>query len=123
MKYVLTSFLKRSFSLTHYSLFSKIVPEAVIMGDEAGVPLKTVVKKMDDFAPRSLAESWDNVGLLVEPTSPIHVKNILLTNDLTEDVMEEALNVKANLIVAYHPPIFSAIKSINNRYVYRLHLQ
>lgn len=122
MKYVLTSILKRSFSLTNYSLFSKIVPEAVIMGDEAGVPLKTVVKKMDDFAPRSLAESWDNVGLLVEPTSPIHVKNILLTNDLTEDVMEEALNVKANLIVAYHPPIFSAIKLINNRYVYRLHL-
>ncbi|XP_044732843.1 NIF3-like protein 1 isoform X2 [Chrysoperla carnea] len=83
------------------------------MGDRKGLPLEMVLKKLDDFAPQTLAESWDNVGLLIEPSS-VQISTILLTNDLTENVMEEALEVKANLIISYHPPIFRALKSITN---------
>ena len=46
------------------------------------------------FAPPSLAGSWDNVGLLVEPSPPHRVNSLLLTNDLTAPVMEEALQIK-----------------------------
>ncbi len=48
------------------------------------------------FAPTSLAQDWDNVGLLVEPTPPHRVNKLLLTNDLTEAVLEEALSQQVN---------------------------
>ncbi len=48
--------------------------------------LKTVVSRLQKFAPTSTAGSWDNVGLLVEPSPPHTVQKMLLTNDLTQDV-------------------------------------
>nr|XP_057917724.1 NIF3-like protein 1 isoform X1 [Doryrhamphus excisus] len=74
--------------------------------------LNEVVQVLEDLAPLSLAESWDNVGLLVEPSKPRPVKTILLTNDLTDNVMEEAEAVRCDLIVSYHPPIFQPIKRL-----------
>ncbi|XP_074047770.1 NIF3-like protein 1 [Macrotis lagotis] len=74
--------------------------------------LKTLVSSLNNFASLSLAENWDNVGLLVEPSPPHTVKTLLLTNDLTEEVMEEALQRKADLILSYHPPIFLPLKHI-----------
>ncbi|KAH3684411.1 hypothetical protein WICPIJ_004597 [Wickerhamomyces pijperi] len=66
--------------------------------------------------PVSLAESWDNVGLLVDTpipdTTPL---KILLTIDLTSSVANEALTGGFNFIVAYHPFIFSGIKKISPR--------
>ena len=44
--------------------------------------LKEVVKVFENFAPKKLAESWDNIGLLIEP-SDLYVSKIMLTNDLT----------------------------------------
>lgn len=83
-------------------------------GEESciGIPLKTITKKLHEFAPTNLAESWDNVGLLVEPAHDRLITRILLTNDLTEDVMEEALMISANLIISYHPPLFAPLKKI-----------
>ena len=60
-------------------------------------------------------DSWDNVGLLVEPSPPLTISTMFLTNDLTEPVMEEAIEKKANLILSYHPPIFSALKCLTQR--------
>jgi hypothetical protein len=80
-----------------------------------GLLLNDVIAKLDNFAPKSLAESWDNVGLLVQPISEKIVKRILLTNDLTEDVLEEAVNLPADLIISYHPPIFAPLKSVTRR--------
>ena len=74
--------------------------------------LKEVVKKLNDLAPVNLAESWDNVGLLVQPSTPKLINTILLTNDLTEVVMEEAETCQANLILSYHPPLFRPIKTV-----------
>lgn len=67
---------------------------------------------MELFAPTKFAEKWDNVGVLVEPSSEQDIKKILLTNDLTENVMEEALKHEVNMIVSYHPPIFSGLKRL-----------
>jgi hypothetical protein len=80
-----------------------------------GLSLNNVITKLNNFAPKSLAESWDNVGLLIEPVTKKNIKRILLTNDLTEDVMEEAVKVYADLIISYHPPIFVPLKSVTGR--------
>jgi len=80
-----------------------------------GIALKEIVNVMLKFADTSLAASWDNVGLLIEPTQLKIVSRILLTNDLTEDVMDEAVESKTDLIITYHPLIFAPLKSITNQ--------
>ncbi|KAM7381663.1 hypothetical protein PAMA_012487 [Pampus argenteus] len=74
--------------------------------------LKEVLQVLEQLAPLSQAESWDNVGLLVEPSKSRPVKTILLTNDLTDAVMEEAENMSCDLIISYHPPLFRPIKRL-----------
>ncbi|XP_028287699.1 NIF3-like protein 1 isoform X2 [Parambassis ranga] len=74
--------------------------------------LHEVLQVLEQLAPLSLAESWDNVGLLVEPSKPRPVKTILLTNDLTAAVMEEAEAMSCDLIISYHPPLFRPIKRL-----------
>ncbi|KAH6847339.1 GTP cyclohydrolase 1 type 2/Nif3 [Chaetomium sp. MPI-CAGE-AT-0009] len=75
-----------------------------------------VVKAMRSFYPEELADrAWDNVGLLQEnmqPTSGTVPSRVLLTNDLTLSVAEEAIEKGASVIVSYHPFIFRGLKSI-----------
>ncbi|KAH8351445.1 hypothetical protein KR059_002622 [Drosophila kikkawai] len=78
----------------------------------SGQKLATVVKELENFAPVKLAEAWDNVGLLIEPYREKLITKILLTNDLTEPVMSEAIQKDVGLIISYHPPIFQALKRI-----------
>ncbi|MCL4130793.1 UNVERIFIED_CONTAM: hypothetical protein GTU68_009466 [Idotea baltica] len=73
---------------------------------------KKVVKKLNEFAPLSLAESWDNVGVLIEPPNMRPVSKLLLTNDLTLAVMDEAEEKGVDMILSYHPPIFKPLKTI-----------
>eukprot|EP01112_Ceratiomyxa_fruticulosa_P007223 TRINITY_DN1863_c0_g2_i1.p1 TRINITY_DN1863_c0_g2~~TRINITY_DN1863_c0_g2_i1.p1 ORF type:complete len:421 (+),score=70.46 TRINITY_DN1863_c0_g2_i1:914-2176(+) len=77
--------------------------------------LKELTAVLKSLAPLHLAESWDNVGLLVEPTDSAtrEVERVFLTNDLTEPVLQESIEKGAQYIVAYHPPIFSPFKSLN----------
>ncbi|XP_029954617.1 NIF3-like protein 1 [Salarias fasciatus] len=83
------------------------------LSDSAGrMDLKDVLQVLEQLAPLSLAESWDNVGLLVEPSKPRPVKTVLLTNDLTDAVMEEAEAMSCDLIISYHPPLFRPIKRL-----------
>ncbi len=76
--------------------------------------LQDIIAALDDIAPLRLAESWDKVGLHVGDPSQ-RIKRILLCIDLTEAVVEEALDVGANLIVAYHPPIFRPLDRLVGR--------
>ncbi|SPP82311.1 NIF3-like protein 1 [Drosophila guanche] len=82
------------------------------MSSCSGRKLAAVVKELEAFAPISLAEKWDNVGLLIEPHKERDVKRILLTNDLTEPVMKEALQKQVEMIISYHPPIFKPLTRI-----------
>lgn len=64
--------------------------------------VKDVEQMLFDWAPKDLAESWDNVGLLVgDPDAP--VQRILVSLDITEAVVAEAVDLGADLIVAHHP--------------------
>ncbi len=73
--------------------------------------LSQIQSLLEEIAPTQYAEPWDNVGLLVgDPTQSVH--KILLTIDYTPAVAEEGRQQGCDLIVAYHPPIFHAIKSV-----------
>lgn len=78
-------------------------------------PLSEVLALLQRLAPLELAESWDNVGLLLEPirlTEAAPLSAALLTIELTPEVLSEALALGARLIVAYHPPIFQGLKRL-----------
>jgi dinuclear metal center YbgI/SA1388 family protein len=74
--------------------------------------LQKVVKCLNEYAPKELAADWDNVGLLVEPSKPSLITKIMVTNDLTEAVLEEAIGLGINLIISYHPAIFNPLKKM-----------
>lgn len=68
------------------------------------------IAALDALAPLRLAAPWDNVGLLVAGDRP--VRRIGLCVDLRPAVLDAFIDSKADLIVAYHPPIFAAIKRV-----------
>ena len=73
--------------------------------------LADVLTVLDDLAPLRYAESWDNVGLLVgNPAAD--VAKVLVTVDYTADVAAEAVAGGVDLVVAYHPPLFAAVKRV-----------
>lgn len=74
--------------------------------------LKKIVKRLEEYASLDTAVDWDNVGLLIEPTDARQVKKVLVTNDLTEPVMNEAIAKGVELIVSYHPAIFKPLKRL-----------
>lgn len=68
---------------------------------------------IDQIAPFDTAETWDNVGLLIgDYQAP--VSKVLLSLDITEAVVAEAIDGQFNLIITHHPIIFTGIKSITN---------
>ena len=77
--------------------------------------VQDLVDAMETIAPAKLGEEWDKVGLqLGNPAREIRGP-ILLTVDLTERVLEEAIDARAGAIIAYHPPIFTPIESLTDR--------
>ncbi|MDO4274713.1 MAG: Nif3-like dinuclear metal center hexameric protein [Eubacteriales bacterium] len=68
---------------------------------------------LEEHYPAKAAEEWDNVGLLVGDDEKI-ISNIFLALDLTDEVLDEALEAGADMIITHHPMIFSGIKKINN---------
>jgi dinuclear metal center YbgI/SA1388 family protein len=84
---------------------------------------KDIAAVVEKIAPLGLAQSWDNVGLLIgDPDQPI--KNVLLTIDITQAVVAEAKALKTDLILSYHPVIWDGLKHIRtddkSRTVYEL---
>ncbi|KAG6018410.1 hypothetical protein E4U43_001782 [Claviceps pusilla] len=75
-----------------------------------------VVRSMKKLYPEELADrSWDNVGLLVDNSeAKSQQPRVLVTNDLTWQVADDAIKQGASVIVSYHPFIFSGLKSITN---------
>lgn len=67
---------------------------------------------LDDIAPFSLAEDWDNVGLIAGSTAWTSSGPALLTIDLTPAVAREAIALGAGAVMAYHPPIFGPTRRL-----------
>ena len=79
--------------------------------------IKNVSDYLEEIAPLNQAEDFDNVGLLIG-NETTEVKGVLVTLDTLEETVDEAIKKKCNLIVSFHPIIFSGLKKINgNSYV------
>ncbi len=75
------------------------------------VTISEIVAFLHSFAPPALAESYDNVGLLIGDKEQ-EIKKILVTLDTDEAVAKEAAEVGADLIVSHHPLIFKPLRRI-----------
>ncbi len=78
--------------------------------------LAALVDHLDQLAPPSYAEAWDNVGLLVGDREQA-VSKVMLCIDYTPEVAEEAKREKADMVIAYHPPIFKPLKRVTGESV------
>ena len=82
--------------------------------------LSEVIEYLHSIAPNHYQESYDNSGLLVGNANA-EVKGILVSLDVTEAVIDEAISLDANVIVSHHPIIFGGLKRIVGRnYVERI---
>jgi len=85
--------------------------------------IKDITNYIEELAPLNYAEEFDNVGLLVGNYNS-KVSGILVTLDTLEETIDEAIAKKCNLIISFHPIIFSGLKKINgNSYVERVVLK
>lgn len=82
--------------------------------------VKEVIALLEELSPLSYSEGFDNTGLLVGDTNAT-VSGILVTLDTLEKVVDEAIEKNCNLIVSFHPIIFSGLKKITGKtYVERV---
>ena len=73
--------------------------------------VKEVTDILEELAPLAYAEDFDNVGLLIGEMEA-DVSGILVTLDTLENVVDEAISKKCNLIVSFHPIIFGGLKKL-----------
>ena len=85
--------------------------------------IRDITNSIEEIAPLSLAEDFDNVGLLIGKYNT-EVTGVLVTLDTLENIVDEAIEKKCNLIVSFHPIIFNGLKKINgDNYVERVVLK
>lgn len=75
------------------------------------VSVGQIEQLIERIAPRSWADEWDNSGLLVG-SSAQRVEKVLLTLDASMEVVDEAVQMKADLVIAHHPLMLKPIKSL-----------
>ena len=74
---------------------------------------REIIKALDELAPRAYACDWDNPGFLAGRADK-EVKTILVALDATDEVIDQALRIHADMIVTHHPLIFRALKQVND---------
>lgn len=74
--------------------------------------LRTIIESLERLSPSSFAESWDNVGLLAGRMDK-EVNKLCIALDATDEVVDEAVHIGADMLLTHHPLIFSAIKRVN----------
>ncbi|MFB0917451.1 MAG: Nif3-like dinuclear metal center hexameric protein [Clostridiaceae bacterium] len=77
------------------------------------VVLKELINYLEAFAPVGCAEIYDNPGLAVGDFNS-KIKRVLIALDVTDKVIDEAIEKKADLIFTHHPLLFSRPESVNN---------
>jgi dinuclear metal center YbgI/SA1388 family protein len=92
----------------HYSLNFKLILEK---NKKSKMKIREIVRPLEELAPLFLQESYDNSGLLIgHPDN--ETDKVLITLDVTEEVLEEATLKKCNLVISHHPLIFGGLKRI-----------
>ena len=73
---------------------------------------KEIIKYLEEWAPKGIAWDKDNVGLQVGDPE-IKIKNILLSLDLNEEVIESAIKENCNLVITHHPLLYYPLKNLD----------
>ncbi len=76
--------------------------------------IKEIAQFIENIAPLTLQESYDNAGLIIGQLDD-EISGILISLDITEEIIDEAIAKNLNFIIAHHPVIFSGIKKLNGK--------
>ncbi|GEL11669.1 dinuclear metal center protein, YbgI/SA1388 family [Flavobacterium glycines] len=76
--------------------------------------IKEILSVLEEMAPLAYAEDFDNVGLLVGDQNT-EATGVLVCHDALENVIDEAIAKKCNLVVCFHPILFSGLKKITGK--------
>lgn len=74
---------------------------------------RDIIKVLEKVAPEKIACSWDNVGLLIGRRDK-NVSKILITLDVTDEVIEQAMQEQVDMIISHHPLLFKPISNVNS---------
>jgi len=75
------------------------------------VRCQTIMSLVEKYAPKYLAQEWDNIGLQIGDPSQI-VGRLFLSLDINRDVLDEALAFDADMLVVHHTPFFKPLKNL-----------
>lgn len=81
--------------------------------------ISSILEHLERYAPRELAQDWDNVGLLIGEQNRI-VSKVLISLDATANTVDYAISEGFDLILSHHPLIFRPLKSITNPIILKL---
>ena len=76
-----------------------------------------IIQLFEQFAPKHLALDGDKIGLLIGTLNK-PVKNILIALDVTDEVVDEAIEKNVQLIISHHPLIYHPLKTIRTEDAY-----
>lgn len=82
--------------------------------ENSRMKIKDVVAVLDEAFPLVSQDTWDNSGLIVGDPE-MELRGILLSVDINEDVVAEAINRGCNMVVSHHPILFRGLKRINGK--------
>ncbi len=74
--------------------------------------IREIIRTLEDFAPLALQDGFDNAGLQIGLTEDVDATGVLLSLDVTEEVVDEAIDRGCNMVVSHHPLLFHPVKSI-----------
>jgi dinuclear metal center YbgI/SA1388 family protein len=76
--------------------------------------VKSICELIEEVAPLSLQESYDNAGLLIGDRQ-MEIYSVLVSIDITEDVIDEAIRKNCQMIISHHPLIFNGLKRLTGQ--------
>ena len=75
--------------------------------------VKDIINIIEEFAPLGIQEKWDNSGLCIGSPED-EVASVLMGLDCTPELVDEAIECGADMIITHHPLIFSGLKKISS---------
>lgn len=72
-----------------------------------------IARIIEEFAPLDIQETWDNSGMQIDNNNA-EISAVLLCIDVTEEVVDEAIEKGCGMIISHHPLLFSGLKRIDN---------
>ncbi len=74
-----------------------------------------VIRRLEVLAPPKFAEEWDNTGLLAGRSNK-EIKKVYLAVDATDEIVEDAIELEADLLLTHHPLIFKPLKAVTEEH-------